>query len=74
MADQSTAVDLQSVVHSNPDISSGPPGFVGTRVPVKTLTDYLAAGDSLDAFFEDCPTVKREQAIAAALANARPAR
>jgi uncharacterized protein (DUF433 family) len=38
--------------------------FCGTRVPVKNLLDYLAAGDSLDDFFEQFPTVKRDQAVA----------
>lgn len=41
------------------------PFFVGTRVPVKTLHDYLAAGDPLDDFLNDFPSVTREQAIAA---------
>ena len=54
-----------AVVHSDPEIMSGTPVFVGTRVPVKSLFDYLAAGDSLDEFFEDFPSVSREQAIAA---------
>ena len=43
----------------------GVPVFVGTRVPVKTLYDYLAAGDPLDDFLNDFPWVTREQAIAA---------
>ncbi len=43
---------------------SGTPGFRGTRVPVKSLLDYLAAGDSLDEFLDQFPTVKREQAVA----------
>ena len=53
------------VVHSDPDIMGGTPVFVGTRVPVKTLLDYLEAGDPLDEFLEDFPTVSREQAVAA---------
>ncbi len=55
----------QSVVHSDPAILGGTPVFVGTRVPVKTLYDYLEAGDSLDEFLNDFPGVSREQAIAA---------
>ncbi|MGA9383135.1 MAG: DUF433 domain-containing protein [Phormidium sp.] len=51
------------VVHSDPDILGGTPVFVGTRVPVKTLMDYLAAGDSLDEFLDHFPSVSREQAI-----------
>ena len=39
--------------------------FVGTRVPVKTLYDYLEGGDSLDEFLSDFPSVAREQAVAA---------
>jgi uncharacterized protein (DUF433 family) len=52
------------VVHTDPDILSGTPVFVGTRVPVRTLLDYLEAGDPLDEFLEDFPSVSREQAVA----------
>jgi uncharacterized protein (DUF433 family) len=51
------------VVHSDPDILGGTPVFVGTRVPVKTLLDYLEAGDSLDEFLDHFPSISREQAI-----------
>lgn len=54
-----------AVVHSDPEILGGTPVFVGTRVPVKSLFDHLEAGDSLDKFLEDFPSVRREQAIAA---------
>jgi len=54
-----------AVVHSDPEILGGTPVFVGTRVPVKTLYDYLEAGDSLDEFLNDFPSVTREQAIPA---------
>ena len=54
-----------AVVHSDPDILGGTPVFVGTRVPVKSLYDYLEAGDSLDEFLEGFPSVTREQAVAA---------
>ena len=53
------------VVHSDPEILDGTPVFVGTRVPVKSLYDYLEAGDSLDEFLESFPSVTREQAVAA---------
>jgi uncharacterized protein (DUF433 family) len=53
------------VVHSDPDILGGTPVFVGTRVPVRSLLDYLEAGDSLDDFLEDFPSVTRQQAVAA---------
>ena len=41
----------------------GTPVFDGTRVPIQTLLDYIEAGDSLDEFLEDFPTVSRQQAI-----------
>jgi uncharacterized protein (DUF433 family) len=53
------------VVHSDPDILGGTPVFVGTRVPMKNLLDYLEAGDSLEVFLDHFPSVNREQAIAA---------
>ena len=56
---------LSTVVHSDPDILGGTPVFRGTRVPVRTLLDYLAAGDSLDDFLNHFPTVSRQQAVAA---------
>lgn len=52
------------VVHSDPDILGGTPVFVGTRVPARTLLDYLEAGAPLDEFLDHFPSVKREQAIA----------
>ncbi len=57
--------DRPPVVHSDPEILGGTPVFVGTRVPVKNLYDYLEGGDSLDDFLEDFPSVTREQAVAA---------
>ena len=53
------------VIHSDPDILGGTPVFVGTSVPIKTMLDYLEAGDSLDEFLDHFPSVGREQAIAA---------
>lgn len=53
------------IVHSDPDILGGTPVFVGTRVPVKSLFDYLEGGDTLDEFLSQFPSVKREQAVAA---------
>ncbi|HZN03539.1 MAG TPA: DUF433 domain-containing protein [Candidatus Polarisedimenticolia bacterium] len=54
-----------TVVHSDPNILGGTPVFVGTRVPVQNLIDYLEAGDSLEDFLNSFPSVTREQAIAA---------
>ena len=58
------ALDDGSVVHSDPEIHSGTPVFVGTRVPVRTLLDYLEGGYDLDEFLDHFPSVRREQAIA----------
>lgn len=49
------------VVHSDPEIMSGTPVFVGTRVPVQTLVEYLEGGYSVDEFLDNFPTVRREQ-------------
>ncbi len=54
-----------SVVHCDPDILGGTPVFVGTRVPVQALIDYIEGGHSLDEFLNDFPTVSREIAVAA---------
>jgi uncharacterized protein (DUF433 family) len=54
-----------AVVHSDPEIMSGTPVFVGTRVPVDAMFDYLVAGDSLNRFLNHFPTVSKEQAIEA---------
>jgi uncharacterized protein (DUF433 family) len=53
------------VVHRDPEIMSGALVFVGTRVPLQNLFDYLEAGDSIDRFLASFPSVTREQAIAA---------
>ena len=56
---------LSQVLHSDPDILGGTPVFVGTRVPVQSLFDYLEGGDTLDEFLRQFPSVQHEQAIAA---------
>ena len=53
-----------SVIHSDPEILGGTPVFVGTRVPLKNLIDYLEGGHPLDDFLDDFPTVTREQVLA----------
>ena len=55
----------QQIIHSDPETLGGTPVFIGTRVPVQTLLDYLAEGSSLDEFLDHFPTVTREQAVAA---------
>jgi uncharacterized protein (DUF433 family) len=56
---------MREVVHTDPNILGGTPVFAGTRVPAKSLFDYLEAGDTLDEFLRQFPSVKRDQAIAA---------
>lgn len=58
-------VATEAVVHSDPEVMSGTPVFVGTRVPVDALFDYLVAGDGLNRFLRHFPSVSREQAVAA---------
>lgn len=69
-----------TVVHSRPGILSGTPVFVGTRVPVQSLFDYLEGGETLDEFLRQFPSVTRDHALAAleqakesVLTSARPA-
>jgi uncharacterized protein (DUF433 family) len=52
----------RAITKVDPDIQGGTPCFAGTRVPVKSLFDYLARGRSLDYFLEQFPSVKRKQA------------
>lgn len=54
----------EPLITTSPDRLGGTPVFAGTRVPVQTLVDYLEAGDSLDNFLADFPSVSREHAIA----------
>ena len=52
----------EPVYHSHPEFMSGTPVFLGTRVPVQNLIDYLSGGDDLAEFLADFPTVSEEQA------------
>ena len=53
-----------TIVHSDPEICGGTPVFVGTRVHVQSLFDYLEGGETLDEFLLQFPSVKRDQALA----------
>ena len=55
---------LNGITHRHPEILSGTPAFVDTRVPVRSLFDYLEGGDTLEEFLHQFPSVKREQVIA----------
>ena len=54
---------IDKLIDRNPNILGGTPVFAGTRVPVRILMEHLEAGDRLDEFLDDYPTVSREQAI-----------
>jgi uncharacterized protein (DUF433 family) len=56
-------MDIKDFVNVDPERMSGTPCFTGTRVPINHLFDYLEAGDSLDVFLDDFPTVTRDQAL-----------
>ena len=55
---------LDEIVHSDAEILGGTPVFVGTRVPVRILLDYLEGGEPLEEFLDNYPSVSREQAVA----------
>lgn len=54
---------IREIVSVDPNVVSGTPVFKGTRVPVQALLDHLEAGDPLDKFLGDFPSVTREQAV-----------
>jgi len=56
-------MNKSSVFHSDPEILGGTVVFIGTRVPLQNLVDYLEGGYTLDEFLDDFPTVTREQAV-----------
>ena len=51
------------LIRSDPEILGGTPVFTGTRVPVKTLFDYLVGGHSIPEFLDDFPSVDQQQAV-----------
>ena len=51
------------VINIDSEILGGTPVFLGTRVPVKNLFDYLEEGETMEEFLEDFPSVKKEQVI-----------
>ena len=55
----------EQVIQRSEEVLGGVPVFSGTRVPVQALLDYLEAGDRLDDFLADFPTVRRELAVRA---------
>ena len=57
--------ESEEVIHVDPEILGGTPVFVGTRVPLQALIDYIRGGHPLADFLDDFPTVSHSQAIAA---------
>ena len=57
--------DTENVIHIDPEILGGTPVFVGTRVPLQALIDYIEGGHPLSDFLDDFPTVSHAQAVAA---------
>ena len=53
---------MSSVIHRDPDILGGTPVFRGTRVPTRILFEHLEAGDNLEVFLTDFPSVAYQQA------------
>lgn len=53
-----------SEAQRDPAVLGGTPVFRGTRVPVRTLIEYLEGGQTVDEFVDDFPSVRREQVIA----------
>ena len=58
-------ISLAGITNKDPEVMSGALVFAGTRVPVRSLFDYLEGGETLDEFLRQFPSVKREQALAA---------
>ncbi|MDX2302797.1 MAG: DUF433 domain-containing protein [Microscillaceae bacterium] len=54
---------MHDLITIHPQIVSGTPVFKGTRVPIKSLFDYLVTGQSLETYLEDFPSVNKEQAL-----------
>ena len=62
-SEERSTVKIDELIIRDNEIMSGTPVFKGTRVPIKNLIDYLEAGDDLDEFLDDFPSVSRDQAI-----------
>jgi len=56
-------MDIPELITIDPDILGGTPVFKGTRVPVKSLFDYLEDNYTLEEFLECFPSVTREKAL-----------
>jgi uncharacterized protein (DUF433 family) len=57
-------MDPKQIVHSDPEMLGGTPVFVGTRVPVDALIDFIEGGETIEGFLENYPGVSRDQVFA----------
>ena len=55
-------MNANDLITVDPEILGGTPVFKGTRVPVRTLFDYLEGNYTLDEFLECFPSVTRAMA------------
>ncbi len=55
---------MRPIISRGSEVMGGAAVFHGTRVPVETLLDYLEAGETIDDFLENFPSVSRDQVIA----------
>lgn len=53
----------EPLVNIDPELMGGTPVFMGTRVPIQALVDYVAAGDSIEVFLDGFPSVTRGQVL-----------
>lgn len=58
---ETVTIAPETIICTDPEILGGTPCFMGTRVPIKNLFDYLEEGESLEDFFEDFPRVTKQQ-------------
>ena len=56
-------MERQQIISRDPEVMNGALVFAGTRVPIEILIQHLAAGDSIDKFLDDFPSVSRDQAV-----------
>ena len=54
---------IENLIERDPEKLGGTPVFMGTRVPVQNLFDYLETSETLETFLDDFPSVTREQAL-----------
>ncbi len=54
---------IYGAINIGPETMGGTPVFTGTRVPIRSLFDYMGTGETLNEFLENFPSVKKEHAI-----------